>query len=36
MEQQVIQINKNLKIAQDIQKRYAKIKRTPREFKTGD
>ena len=36
MEQQVIQIKKNLKIAQDRQKIYANRKRTPREFKTGD
>jgi hypothetical protein len=36
MEQQVIQIRKNLKIAQDRKKRYVDKKRTPREFKTGD
>jgi hypothetical protein len=36
MEQQVIQIKKNLKIAQDRQKSYADRKRTPREFNTGD
>jgi hypothetical protein len=36
MEQQVIQIKKNLKIAQNRQKSYADRKRTPREFKTGD
>jgi hypothetical protein len=32
----VIQIRKNLKIAQDKQKNYAYIKRSPREFKAGD
>jgi hypothetical protein len=36
MEQQVIQIKKNLKISQDRQKSYADRKRTPREFKAGD
>jgi hypothetical protein len=36
MEQQVIQINKSMKIAQDRKKIYADRKRTPREFKTGD
>jgi hypothetical protein len=36
MEQQVIQIKKNLKNAQDRQKSYADRKRTPKEFKTGD
>jgi hypothetical protein len=36
MEQQVMQIKQNLKIAQDRQKSYADRKRTPREFKTGD
>ena len=36
MEQQVIQIKQNLKIAQDRQKSYANRKRTIREFKTGD
>jgi hypothetical protein len=36
MEQQLIQINKNLKISQDRQKSYADRKRTPREFNTGD
>jgi hypothetical protein len=36
MEQQVIHINQNLKIAQDRQKSYAYRKRTPREFKIGD
>jgi hypothetical protein len=36
MEQQVIQIKQNLKIAQDRQKSYADRKRTPREFKTRD
>jgi hypothetical protein len=36
MEQQVIQINQNLKIAQDRQKSYADRKRTPREFNIGD
>jgi hypothetical protein len=34
MEQQVIQINQNLKIAQDRHKSYTDRKRTPREFKT--
>jgi hypothetical protein len=34
MEQQVIQIKQNLKIAQDRQKSYANRKRTPKEFKT--
>ena len=32
----MINIKKNLKISQDRQKSYADIKRTPREFKTGD
>ena len=36
MEQQVIRIKQNLKVAQDKQKNYADIKMTPREFKTGD
>jgi hypothetical protein len=36
MEQQVIQIKKNLKTAQYKQKSYTDRKRTPREFKTGD
>jgi hypothetical protein len=36
MEQKVIHINQNLKIAQDRQKSYADRKRTPREFKTRD
>jgi hypothetical protein len=36
MEQQVIQIKKNLKISQDRHKNYADRKRTPKEFKTGD
>jgi hypothetical protein len=36
MEQQVIHIRKNLKIAQERQKSYANLKRTPREFKIGD
>jgi hypothetical protein len=36
IEQQVIQIRQNLKIAQDRQKSYANLKRTPREFKAGD
>jgi hypothetical protein len=36
MEQQVIQIRYNLKIAQDRQKSYADKKITPREFKAGD
>jgi hypothetical protein len=35
MEQQVIQINQNLKTSQDRQKSYADRKRTPRYFKTG-
>jgi hypothetical protein len=36
MEQEVVQIKQNLKIAQDRQKIYADIKMTPREFKTRD
>jgi hypothetical protein len=36
MEEQVIMIRQNLKIAQDRQKSYADMKRTPREFKAGD
>jgi hypothetical protein len=36
MEQQVIQIKQNLKVAQNRQKSYTERKRTPREFKTGD
>jgi hypothetical protein len=36
MEQQVVQIKQNLKIAQDRQKCYADRKRTPKEFKIGD
>jgi hypothetical protein len=36
MEQQVVQIKHNLKIAQDRQKIYADRKMTPREFKAGD
>jgi hypothetical protein len=36
MEQQVIQIKKNMKIAQDIQKSYVDMKWTSREFKEGD
>jgi hypothetical protein len=36
MEQQVIQIKQNLKVAQNKQKIYVDRKRTPREFKTGD
>jgi hypothetical protein len=36
MEQKVIQIRQNLKIAQDRQMRYAGMKRNPREFKAGD
>jgi hypothetical protein len=36
MEQQVIRIKNNLKIAHDRQKSYANKKRTPREFKTED
>jgi hypothetical protein len=36
MEQQVIQIRKNLKISQDRQNSYVDMKRTPREFKEGD
>jgi hypothetical protein len=34
--EQVIQIKKNLKVAQNRLKSYADRKRTPREFKTGD
>jgi len=36
MEQQVLQIRQNLKIAQDRQKSYADLKMTPRDFKEGD
>jgi hypothetical protein len=36
MEQQVIQIKQNLKVAHNRQKIYAERKRTPREFNTGD
>jgi hypothetical protein len=36
MEQQVVQINQNLKIAQNKQKIYTDRKRTPREFNMGD
>jgi hypothetical protein len=36
MEQQMIQIKKNLKISQYRHKRYADRKRTPREFKIGE
>jgi hypothetical protein len=36
MEQQVIQLKQNLKVAQDIHKSYIDKKRTPREFKMGD
>jgi hypothetical protein len=36
MEQQVVQIKQNMKIAHDRQKSYADIKRIPREFKKGD
>jgi hypothetical protein len=36
MEQQVVQIRKNMKISQDRQKSYIDRKRTPREFKVGD
>jgi hypothetical protein len=36
MEQQVIQIKKNLKISHDRYKSYANRKRNPREFKTRD
>jgi hypothetical protein len=36
MEQQVVQIKQNLKIAQDRQKSYADRKRTRREIKAGD
>jgi hypothetical protein len=36
MEQQVIKIKQNLKVAQNRQKSYADQKRTPREFKTRD
>jgi hypothetical protein len=36
MEQKVVQIKQNMKIAQDRQKSYADRKMTPREFKVGD
>ena len=36
MEQQVIRIKQNMKIARDRQKSYSNRKRTPREFKIGD
>jgi hypothetical protein len=36
IEQKVIHIRKNLRIAQDRQKSYVEMKRTPREFKAGD
>jgi hypothetical protein len=36
MEQKVVQIRQNMKIAQDRQKSYANRKRTLREFKAGD
>jgi hypothetical protein len=36
MEQKVVQIKKNLKVAQDRQKLYADRKINPREFKEGD
>jgi hypothetical protein len=36
MEQQVIQLKQNLKVAQDIYKSFIDKKRTPREFKMGD
>jgi adenine specific DNA methylase Mod len=36
MEQQVIQINQNMKISHDRQKIYANRKITPREFNIGD
>jgi hypothetical protein len=36
MEQKVVQIKHNLKIAHDRQKSYADRKKTPREFKLGD
>jgi hypothetical protein len=36
MEQQVIQIKQNLKVAQNRQKSYTDRKRNPREFKMGD
>jgi hypothetical protein len=36
MEQQVIQIKQNLKVAHNRHKSYENRKRTPREFKTGD
>jgi hypothetical protein len=36
MEQQVIQIKQNMKIAQDRQKSYEDMKLTPIEFKAGD
>jgi hypothetical protein len=36
MEQKIVQIKQNLKIAHDRQKSYADRKKTPREFKLGD
>jgi hypothetical protein len=36
MEQQVVQIRQNLKVAQDRHKIYVDKNRTPREFKVGD
>jgi hypothetical protein len=36
MDQAMVQMRKNLKIAQDRQKSYTDSKRTPREFKIGD
>jgi hypothetical protein len=36
MEQQVMQIKQNLKIAQDRKKSYVDRKRIPREFNMGD
>ena len=36
MEQQVVQIGKNLKTTQDMYKSYADLKRTPKEFKVGE
>jgi ribosomal protein L21E len=36
MEQAMIKIRKNLKVAQDRKKSYAERKRTHKEFKVGD
>jgi hypothetical protein len=36
MEQQVVQIRQNLKVAQDRHKIYVDKNRTPKEFKLGD